>query len=293
MPQEKTWPTVRANGLTFTYHELGGDGPLALCLHGFPDTPHTWLDDVAPALAAAGYRVVAPYMRGYAPTEIPEDGDFGALALGADVEALIEALGADEAVVVGHDWGGYAGYIAAMRTPERLRAFVTIDIPHPAAMRPSLGLAWAMRHFVAFQFRGASIRSMMRDDCAGVEKLWRRWSPNWSFDDEELAPIRRCFSDRESTGAATEYYRSFMGDQRGETARTLRSMMREPIEIPTLSVCGDSGPTSPEDFERAARYHDGAYERLVVPGAGHFVHREAPDRVVDTMLDFLDEHAPT
>src|SRR5262245_64260522 len=94
---------VDANGLRFGYLEQGS-GPLVLLLHGFPDTALTW-DRAMPALAQAGYRAVAPFMRGYAPTAIPADGAYDTETLGKDAIALIHALGADAAVVIGHDWG--------------------------------------------------------------------------------------------------------------------------------------------------------------------------------------------
>src|SRR4051812_47609508 len=102
---------VHANGLRFAYFEEG-HGPLVLMVHGFPDTPHTW-DHARPALAAAGFRVVTPFTRGYAPTEIPAREAFDADTLARDLLALIPALGAETAYVVGHDWGAGASYSAA------------------------------------------------------------------------------------------------------------------------------------------------------------------------------------
>src|SRR5262245_36918533 len=102
---------ITANGLQFAYYEVGS-GPLILLLHGFPDTAHTWFD-VQPQLAASGYRVVAPFMRGYSPTKTPADGSYSALNLGRDVLELIKVLGESQAIVIGHDWGAFAAYAAA------------------------------------------------------------------------------------------------------------------------------------------------------------------------------------
>jgi pimeloyl-ACP methyl ester carboxylesterase len=99
---------VLANGLRFAFIEEG-DGPLALLLHGFPDTAHTW-DAVRPALAHAGFRAVSPFTRGYFPTDVPIDAAYDVNTLGRDVLELITALGASKAIVVGHDWGAAAGY---------------------------------------------------------------------------------------------------------------------------------------------------------------------------------------
>ena len=102
MIRERDIPT---RGLRFRVLEAGPeDGPLALCMHGYPDTAHTW-DALLPRLAEAGYRAVAPWMRGYPPTEVPANGDFSVVALGGDVLDLLDALKADRATLIGHDWG--------------------------------------------------------------------------------------------------------------------------------------------------------------------------------------------
>ena len=110
---------VRANGLSFATLEAG-DGPLVLCLHGFPDHARSFRHQL-PALAAAGFRAVAPFMRGYPPGAIPEDRDYSGLALGRDVIALAEHFGAQDAMVVGHDWGAPIVWNAAVRHPEESR----------------------------------------------------------------------------------------------------------------------------------------------------------------------------
>src|SRR5580700_9385009 len=133
MPRSSSF--VVANGVRFAFFEEGS-GPLVLLLHGFPDTPHTW-DAVRPAVAAAGYRAVSPFLRGYAPTAIPADGAYDGDTLGRDALALIEALGAERAIVVGHDWGAGAAYSAAALGPARVTKLVTVGIPHPASLKPS------------------------------------------------------------------------------------------------------------------------------------------------------------
>ena len=128
-----TTRTIRANGVNFACLEAGR-GPLVLLLHGFPDTAHTW-DPTRAALAEAGFRAVSPFLRGYAPTPIPSDGDYRVNTLAADAAKLIEALGEDKAIVVGHDWGASAAYGVANLFPERVRLLVTLAIPHPASLR--------------------------------------------------------------------------------------------------------------------------------------------------------------
>jgi pimeloyl-ACP methyl ester carboxylesterase len=120
--------TVTANGLRFGVLEAGS-GPLALCLHGFPDSAHTWRF-LLPALADRGFHAVAPFMRGYAPTEIPADGCFRVGALVADAVGLHDALGGDDrAVLIGHGWGAEAAYGSGAFAADRWRRVVTLAVP--------------------------------------------------------------------------------------------------------------------------------------------------------------------
>src|SRR3984893_329866 len=124
--------TVRANDLDFGLLEAGA-GPLALCLHGFPDTARTW-EHLLPDLATAGFHAVAPFMRGYAPTEVPADGQYSIAALAAHPPSLAQARGgAEGAFVLANDWGPEAAYLAARLEPERWRRLVTLAIP-PAGL---------------------------------------------------------------------------------------------------------------------------------------------------------------
>src|SRR5215468_4048460 len=174
--------SVRANGLEFGLLETGS-GPLALCLHGFPDSAHTWRH-LLPALAGAGFRAVAPFMRGYAPTAIPADGAYQVGALAADAVALHEALDGDaDAVLIGHDWGAEAAYGAAAHAPGLWRRLVTLSVP-PAALDPVLFSDYEQlkRFFYLFMFRdssGLADAVVASDGMSFLDKLWRDWSPGY------------------------------------------------------------------------------------------------------------------
>src|SRR5262249_31564523 len=148
-----------------------------------PDTPHTW-DLVRPAAAAAGFRAVSPFTRGYAPTGIPADGAYDVDTLARDVVALIDALGAGRAIVVGHDWGAAAAYSAAALSPERVARLITVGVPHPASIRPTPKMLWTIRHFFLFQLPGASARTRA-NDFRHIDELVQRWSPAWSVPEGE------------------------------------------------------------------------------------------------------------
>ena len=194
---------VDANGLRFAYLEEG-TGPLVLMLHGFPDTPHTW-DDLRSRIAAKGYRAVSPFMRGYHPTAIP-DRDADQETLARDALALVDALGASEAIVIGHDWGASAAYGAAAVGPERVKKLFVLAIPHPATLKPTLKKLWGVRHFAVYKLPGAPER-FARNDFAALPEICRRWSPSWRPDPNEFDPVRASFSNRASLNAAFGYYR--------------------------------------------------------------------------------------
>ena len=172
------------------------DGRLALCLHGFPDSAHGWRR-LGPLLADAGYRVVAPFMRGYAPTEIPGDGDYHVGALVSDVLELHAALGGGEdAVLVGHDWGAIASNAVAAYPNSPFRTVITMGVPPIAAISQArfgalqtakmgltqLRMSW---YIMYFQLPGLPERTLHRV----IPRLWRDWSPAGT---DVAAAMRRC-----------------------------------------------------------------------------------------------------
>jgi pimeloyl-ACP methyl ester carboxylesterase len=265
--------SVEANGIRFAYL-TAGRGPLVLLLHGFPDTAHTW-DRAIPALAEAGFRVVAPFLRGYHPTSIPSDGDYGSDTLGRDALALIEALGEKTAVVVGHDWGASAAYSAAALAPEKVRQLVVMAIPHPRSVRPTPSILWKLRHFATLRRKTAAARCA-RDDFAYIDELWRRWSPTWrEIPAEETARVKATFRAPGALEAAVSYYRCI-------GVRLPRSHL-VPITVPTVAIAGESDMLAPRMYEKARGCFTASYEVVQVPG-GHFMHREHPEHFVPELV---------
>jgi pimeloyl-ACP methyl ester carboxylesterase len=271
---------VAANGITFGFIEEGS-GPLVLLFHGFPDTAHTW-DDVRPKIAAKGYRAVTPFMRGYHPTDIPER-DADAETLGRDVLALIEALGEEQAIIIGHDWGASAVYGAAALDASRVSKLVAVGIPHPSTILPTPRKVWGVRHFFAFKLPGAATR-FAANDFAALPAICQRWSPMWSPSVEELAPVRECFADRASLDAALGYYR----------ALSFRppAFLAPKIPTPTVVFSGKDDPNVDRaDYERGKRKFTGEYTIEEMPG-GHFMHREHPDIFAERLLAHLPHQPP-
>jgi len=270
--------SVQANGLRFAYLEQG-TGPLVILVHGFPDTAYTW-EHALPALAAAGYRAVAPFTRGYHPTEIPPDGAYDTDTLGKDVLALIEALGAADAIVVGHDWGASAAYAAAAMGPERVRLLVTIAIPHPRSVKPTPRLVWKVRHFFPLRRKRAA-DFVRRDDFAYIDTLVKRWSPAWDVPAGETARVKAAFKEPGCLEAACAYYR----------AQRLRlpASLQLPITVPAVSFAGDSDMIAPRAYEQARHCFTGPYEVVQVPG-GHFMHREHPEQFAAELVRVVRDH---
>lgn len=266
---------VEANGLRHGLF-VEGSGPLVLMVHGFPDTPHTW-DEIAPAVAAAGFRVARPFLRGYAPSGIPDE-DTDARTQGEDIAGLIPALGEDAAFLVGHDWGASAVHAATALHPERVKKLVTVGIPHPASIKPSPKLLWAIRHFLTLRLPGAVARAA-KNDFAQIEMLTRRWDPSWQFSTDDLEPVKNSFAAPGSLNAAIGYYRA--------VTPAVPRWLRAKVSVPTLAFAGADDPNiSPDAFEAARRCYRGAYDVAVIPG-GHFLHRVAPKEFTERLLSFL------
>jgi pimeloyl-ACP methyl ester carboxylesterase len=266
---------IDANGQTFGYF-AEGEGPLVLLLHGFPDTPHSY-DELRPALAAAGFRAVSPFLRGYAPSSIPGM-DTDAQALGEDAIALIDAFGEDQAFVVGHDFGAFSAYAAASLAPERITRMVTIAIPHPGFFVPDAEFLERGAHFIYLTQPDAE--ALMRaDDFAHVDELYARWSPTWDYPPAETEPVKNAFSAPGSLDAALGYYRA--------ATPIPPPFLQQPISVPTLTIAGlDDGVMLPEGFDQTAAGFSGGWELLTLAG-GHFVLRENPDEAIPAIVEFL------
>ena len=269
---------VEAGGLRFGYLE-SGNGPLVLLVHGFPDTAHSW-NATRSALAAAGFRALAPFTRGYAPTEVPKQEAYDSDTLGRDLLALVRALGGGEpAIIVGHDWGASAAYSAAAMGPELVKFLVTIAIPHPASLTPTPSAIYAVRHFFALG-RKSAVRWVPDNDFAYVDELMRRWSPRWNPGPEEAAAVKATFRQPGSLDAALGYYRA------------LRpwppSSHKTKIRVPTACFAGDSDLVAPAAYEKARTRFTGPYEVVQMRG-GHFMHREHPEEFNEKLLRVLEK----
>lgn len=285
---------VSANGIDFAYLEAGpADGPLALCLHGFPDHAPTW-ERLLADLAAAGYHAVAPWMRGYAPTALAPDGSYEVASLALDAVGIADALAGDgEAVLVGHDWGAIASYAAVGHRPDRFRRLVTLAVPHPAA----LGTAFfdprqLQRSFYMFVFQTPiADLAVPMNDYAFIDYLWSYWSPGFTPDPAFMRALKDTLASPGSTDAAIGYYRAMLGTTPPNPALAeVAAAGSGPMAVPTLYLHGeDDGCMGVELCNRellGAMLPEGSVVDTIA-GAGHFLHLERPDLVNGRILDFL------
>jgi pimeloyl-ACP methyl ester carboxylesterase len=270
--------TVRANGLAFGALAWGDPrAPLALLVHGYPDSAWTWRH-LGPQLAASGWRAVAPFTRGYAPTDVAPDDTYLATDQAEDLLALHTALGGnDRAVLIGHDWGAVATYFVTALEPTRFRRYVTLAVPPTAAIlkpfthRSTLGLAarqLRMSWYFLYNQLPGSERTLERV----IPRHWRDWSPGYDAT-EDVAHALAALPTTERRRAALRYYRNNL--QGG-----LRAGFSTAPGAPVLYLHGDRDGCM--QAEITSRYPEvlpegSSFERL--SGVGHFLHLEDPARV--------------
>ena len=258
------------------------DGPLAICLHGFPDTRATYRH-LVPVLHELGYRTVVPAMRGFAPSSIAARDNYSMSALASDPLRLHEHFGGDEnAVLIGHDWGATAAYAALSAEPHRWRRAVTMSVPPIGSMVEAfstynqLRMSWYMWFF---QLPLADFMVPL-NDFEFIAKLWRDWSPSYDAH-VDVAGVRDALRESANTTAALTYYRQMFDDTaRRESEQAIFDARLSPQSVATLYLHGDEcGCISLEHFNNPLDYLAPGSRFEVISSAGHFVHLEQPDAV--------------
>lgn len=275
------------------------DGPLVVALHGFPDTAWTWRH-LGPFLAGHGYRVAAPFLRGYGPSAVPTDDVYTVGALMADAVGVHAALGGDErSVVVGHDWGAITASGLGAHPDSPFRRVVAMAVPPLPLMNPTRGAlapwlgavarqplkSW---YILANQVPGLSEGHFERL----VTKLWRDWSPGYDAR-VDLAHVLAAVPDPTHARAVVSYYRAVLRPGRGARAYAgwARTWTAAPV-VPTLYLHGArDGCLDPRFFDVVAPRLTGESRAALVAEAGHFLQVERPDVVGAHVLAFLEESA--
>ena len=285
--------TPAGGELTFSGRACG-EGPLVLCLHGFPDTEATF-DDMLPALAAAGYRAVSVRSRGYEPASQPGDSDYHSVRMAEDVIAWADALSAGRFHLAGHDWGASIAYAVAGLAPERLASLTVLAVPHPlrfAEIYAADAAQQARSAYIVDFLAPDAAAHVAADDFAYLEALWRRWSPGWAIPPSALAAMRDAFGQPGVLDAALDYYRQAF-DVASPAGAATAALFATPVAVPTLGLIGaDDGCVAADVFTAAMRSDDfpGGLRVERIAAAGHFLHREQPESVNRLIVEWLDIH---
>ncbi len=283
---------VSANGARFHVAEAG-TGPLVLLLHGFPQMWWCWRSQL-PALAGAGYRAVAMDLRGYGASDKPPRG-YDTPTLCADVAAVIRSLGAQDAVVVGQDWGGWIAWSMPALEPAVTRAVAILSSAHPLtlrrAWRRSPAQVRAGQHVWGYQVPFRPERRLTRSD--GVQDLLsRRSGTSWPLSAPDGQQVVQTYADAMRVPfvahSAMEYYRWAMRSTVRADGRAFAEQINQPVTVPVLQVHGERDPVVLAATARASsRWSRGPYHWAQLAGAGHFLPEERPDEVTALLLGWL------
>ena len=285
---------VSANGARFHVVDTG-DGPVVVLLHGFPTFWWTWRRQLT-ALAAAGYRAIAMDLRGYGGSDHPPHG-YDPRTLSADVAGVIRSLGEEEAVIVGHGWGGLVAWSTAVLEPETVRAIAPVSMPHPRQLRRAIlrnrHQRSAMNYALGFQLPFVPERSLSAHDAQRVVDLIGRWSHDSAWLDEQTSrTYRSAFLRWPTPHTSVEYHRWAVRSVLRPDGLSFMSLMEAPVQRRVLQLHGTHDPMvlassvdGSEDFVR------GAYRRVDLD-TGHFPHEERPDEFSDELITWLSDLPP-
>jgi pimeloyl-ACP methyl ester carboxylesterase len=287
---------VQTDLLDIGYHEAGPeDGRPLILLHGFPYDIHSYVE-VAPMLAAQGFRVIVPFLRGHGSTRFrdertPRSGQQA--AIGADVIALMDALHIPEAVLAGYDWGGRAACVVAALRPSRCVGLVSVngyliqDIAHAGAPLPAPVEAGLWYQYYFQTERGRAGLAAHRSDIARV--LWKNNSPSWRFDDATCERAARAFDNPDYVEVVIHSYRHRLGLAPGypEFEEAEKKLARlAPLAVPTITLDGMADGVVPAtDGRAAAARFSGPRIHRQIPGAGHNLPQEAPKPFADAVAE--------
>ena len=295
--------TIRTDVLDLAYEEHGPPtGAVVVLLHGFPYDPRCF-DEVAPALAADGCRVLVPYLRGYGPTRFlspttPRSGEQA--ALGHDLLKFMDALGVGRAALAGYDWGGRAACIVSALWPERARCLVSSTgyniqniarsvEPVPAEQEHRL---WYQYYFNTERGR-AGLTKDRRDVC---RLLWKLWSPDWTFSEATFEKSAVSFDNPDFVDVVIQSYRHRYGYAPGDPALAgieTRLAAQPKITVPTINLHGGNDGVGPAPgTDGNTKFFTGPYERRLIPRVGHNVPQEAPTATIAALRDLMKGTTP-
>lgn len=272
---------------------LGGEGPLVVLMHGFPDTHESWSHQWQ-SLIAAGYRCLVPVMRGYdTGSARPDVGHYATERIVGDVVAWLDELEVEAAHIVGHDWGAVNAYLVATTYPRRVLTLTTLAIPHVSGIRMGIkhhpSQIINSSYMLLFQFRGFAEWVVSRRNFSFIDFLWQRWSPNLPASRGNTARVKEALSQPGVLTATLNYYRAFFARR----YKPDEKLMAKTLEMPTLMIAGTTDACMHvglyDHIDASFFADDWLVERL--PTAGHFMQLEAPEAVSEQILGWLKKHS--
>ncbi len=284
--------TIEEAGLELVYEDAGArDAPPVLLLHGWPDDASTW-STVGDLLRQAGLRTIAPTWRGFGGSrflspQAPRTGNSAVLAL--DAMALLDALKVERFFVAGHDWGSNAAEALAIGWPERVERLAMLSTPPRFGGMPAPSFAQAQRQWYHwFQATKLGAEAVRADRKGFAEVMWRNWAPPGWYDRASFEQVARSFENPDWVDVTLHSYRSRWGEAEPDPrSRALTDQVKatKTLAVPTVYVQGEvDGVNPPEMSAGLASKFTGPFERLVLPGVGHFPTREAPDEVAAHLI---------
>ncbi|MFZ3353745.1 MAG: alpha/beta hydrolase [Xanthobacteraceae bacterium] len=287
---------VRTSALQIAYEDNGEPSGLpVLLLHGWPYDPRCY-DKVVPALAAAGCRVVVPYLRGFGPTRFLSVDTLRSgqqAALGNDLRELMDALGIERAVLAGYDWGGRAACIVAALWPEHVQGLVTVNgynIQDIADSVKPVAPAQEHRFWYQYYFQTERGRAGLQQNRRALARyIWKIWSPRWSFDDATFERSAPSFDNPDFVDVTIQSYRHRFGYAPGDPALEpieVRLAVRPKITVATISLQGEADGVAPaQASDPHAAFFTGQYQRRMLSKVGHNPPQEAPHAFADAILE--------
>ena len=282
---------VWANGTRFHVAECGpADGPLVLLLHGFPEFWWSWRSQLV-ALGDAGFRAVAPDLRGYGASDKPPRG-YDAYTLSSDVAGMVKALGARDAALVGHDWGGYLAWTVATLHPGLVNRLGVVAMPHPLRLRSALlhdpAQLRASSYIGTFQLPRVPENRLRRYGGAYVGDLLRRWGGPGFPDAETEHRCREAMQIPSVAHCSLEWYRWAVRSLTRPSGVRFQRSLGVGVGVPTAQVHGALDTCLfPRTAEGSGEHVRAPYTYELLPDVGHFCHQEAPDAVTKTLLALL------
>jgi len=274
--------TIKINHLDYYYIEKG-TGDTILLLHGFPDMANTWDESITEL--SKHYRVIAPFLRGYFPTSIPQNSDYSVKTIAQDMVSLLDALSIEQYTVLGQDWGASIAFSAANLAPNNIKKLISLSIPHPISLKPSAQLFYAGRHFFLLSTGDFGARYARKNNFHYIDELYQRWSPDYKQFQESSNAIKDTFKYPGRLEAATGYYVSFANDQKSDQLAQFYATLPT---VPVLFLVGENDAIAqPEIIQSMRDTMPVGSKTVVFKDAGHFLHREVFSEYIKEVTFFL------